>query len=168
MSSVRARRGFTLIELMVTVSMVAIVAAIAVPSYREFIINRRTAGAARDIYNALQYTRMSAIKEGRTLSAVYVFNPEGGPGFYALRVGWCSGTAPQLIDDGELMVAVSLPKGVYGRVNRSAMHYNSRGILLGGGNGTVTLWNKLTGREYKVIANNLGTLSQSSGVYSSN
>ena len=63
------------------------------------------------------------------------------------------------------MVVVSLPTGVYGRVNRSSMHYNSRGILLGGGNGTVVLWNELTGREYKVIANNLGTLSQSSGTH---
>lgn len=164
------QRGFTLIELMVAVSMVAVVTIISIPSYRGFIANRRTAGAAREIYNALQYTRILAIKEGRTVSALYLSDPDMTNGFLTLRTGFCSDTenSSLVIDDRDLMSEVTLPKGVIGTVNRSAMQYNSRGILVGGGNGTVTTWNELTGREYKVIANNLGTLSRSSGIHPSN
>ena len=45
MTTIRARRGFTLIELMVVVAIVAILAAIAYPSYVQYIIRSNRAAA---------------------------------------------------------------------------------------------------------------------------
>ncbi|MBC7700179.1 GspH/FimT family pseudopilin [Aquabacterium sp.] len=53
--------GFTLIELMVTVVLLAILAALAAPSFREFIANQRVKNAAFELMAALTQTRSEAI-----------------------------------------------------------------------------------------------------------
>lgn len=51
----RATAGFTLIELMVVVAVIAILAGIAYPSYQEFIRKTRRAAAASCLLEAAQY-----------------------------------------------------------------------------------------------------------------
>lgn len=58
----RDSTGFTVIELMVTVAVAAILASVALPSYSQFINGQRLDAAARDISNALVLTRSEAIK----------------------------------------------------------------------------------------------------------
>ena len=53
----RGQSGFTLIELMIVVAVVAILAAIAYPSYREQIAKSRRADAQRAVSEAEQYLR---------------------------------------------------------------------------------------------------------------
>ena len=60
----RPQRGFTIIELMVTVVIVAILAAIAVPSFNNLILSTRIKNGASDIYGALILARSEAIKRG--------------------------------------------------------------------------------------------------------
>ena len=59
----RKNSGFTLMEVMVTIGIIAIVSAIAVPNYMSWLPKHRMGGAARDIYSAMQYARMRAVKE---------------------------------------------------------------------------------------------------------
>jgi type IV fimbrial biogenesis protein FimT len=54
--------GFTIIELMTTVVILAILVAIAVPSFNDLILSTRIKGAASDIYGALALARSEAIK----------------------------------------------------------------------------------------------------------
>lgn len=58
----RFAAGFTLVELMVTVSVLAIIAAIAYPSFTSVINGNRLAGAANDLLGDLQYARSEAIR----------------------------------------------------------------------------------------------------------
>lgn len=58
---VRRARGFTLIELMVTVVVVAVLLAIAVPNFRTMLLNRRQAGVADGLLNSLNYARNTAL-----------------------------------------------------------------------------------------------------------
>ena len=55
--------GFTMIELLVTMAVAAILMAIAVPSYRSFMISSRVATESNDFLAALNLARSEAIKK---------------------------------------------------------------------------------------------------------
>jgi type IV fimbrial biogenesis protein FimT len=61
----RRARGFTLVELMVTVFIAAILFAIAIPSFRQMIANNRLATQANELIGALNYARSEAITRNR-------------------------------------------------------------------------------------------------------
>lgn len=96
-------RGFTLIELMITVAVVAILAAIAYPSYLDQIRKSRRADAEAVLLESAQwmerfYTENNAYNQTRTGVAValpFTKSPkEGGPagGYYTIAVAATANT----------------------------------------------------------------------------
>lgn len=59
----RTQRGFTLIELMIVVVLIGIFAAIAVPSFTQFINKSRTQSFNNELLALLQYTRSTAVEQ---------------------------------------------------------------------------------------------------------
>ena len=57
-------RGFTLMELLITISVLAILTTLALPAFTQFIQNNRLAGQANEFVAATQLARSEAIKRG--------------------------------------------------------------------------------------------------------
>lgn len=58
----RQHAGFTLVELMITVAVVAIVAAVATPSLQALVANGRLNGGASELTAAMQIARSEAVR----------------------------------------------------------------------------------------------------------
>jgi type IV fimbrial biogenesis protein FimT len=61
-------KGFTLVELMVTISIVTILLAIAVPNMSAFISGNRVSTAVNEFVGAIALARSEAIKQGRLVT----------------------------------------------------------------------------------------------------
>lgn len=62
MVSARRGAGFTLIEMMVAVAILAALSAIAAPSFNQMVASQRLKSASSDLFSALMRTRSEAIK----------------------------------------------------------------------------------------------------------
>lgn len=58
-------RGFTLVELMITVAVAAVLLVIAVPSFRNVILSNKLTTVSNDVVGAIQTARMEAIKSNQ-------------------------------------------------------------------------------------------------------
>lgn len=83
MSTMRAHRrpaeGFTVIELMVVIAIVAIVMVFAIPSYKGVTTQSRMAGEINDLASDIALARSAAIKQGLTVTICPSANPSATP-----------------------------------------------------------------------------------------
>lgn len=68
MEAIRRYKGFTLIELMITLALSAIILAFAVPSFQDIIRNNRLTAHTNEFVAALQLARSEAIKRGTRIT----------------------------------------------------------------------------------------------------
>jgi type IV fimbrial biogenesis protein FimT len=71
----RLARGFTMIELMVTLAVAAVLVGLAVPNMAVFAKNNRLTGGANDLLAAIYSTRAEAIKQQVTATMCFTTTP---------------------------------------------------------------------------------------------
>jgi len=73
----RSNSGFTLLEILVVVVAIAILSAIAIPSWLSFVQLRRLNSAQNQVYTAMQRAKSQAVKEKLTWQASFRENSDG-------------------------------------------------------------------------------------------
>jgi type IV fimbrial biogenesis protein FimT len=71
--------GFTLLELMVVITIVAVLMALGAPSYRYVTNSNRVSAEVNALLGDLQFARSEAIKEGATVTVCPTANPPATP-----------------------------------------------------------------------------------------
>ena len=140
----RKDSGFTLIEVMVVIGVIAILAALAVPNFNRWMPKRRLSAASQDILSAMQYTRSRALRDNASVGllfddvndtySVFVDNGAGANAGNAIQ----DGDEPT-IRSGQMPTGIDL---VDTTLTDDEVFFDSRGLLNNAG-GIVNLRNTL-------------------------
>lgn len=80
--------GFTLVELMIAIGIVAILAALAMPSFQNMIINNRITAQANTMVGSINVARSEAVKRGHGVSLCASSDGATCSGGSAFGGGW--------------------------------------------------------------------------------
>ena len=137
----RATKGFTLVELMVTLAIAAVLLGFVLPAFNGFTAQRRITTTVNDFVLALNYARSEAARLGGqvTVQAIDASDDtnEWGPGFCVVQgdPGNCNGTTLRRFDgydDGPM-------DGLGGLHTLDSIGFNSRGLMILGAAGTISV-----------------------------
>lgn len=143
MSKHSSHNGFTLVELLITVALIGIIAAIAVPSFRDIVISNSVSFGRDNFFQSLVYARSEAIKNGTAVSICKSTNGTSCDDSLDWDAGWLlfsDADRDAAIDTGDEVVRTQA--GLDSEVTMSytggdRITFDSRGLTLAG-DGTMT------------------------------
>jgi prepilin-type N-terminal cleavage/methylation domain-containing protein len=143
------QKGFTLIELMIVVSILAVMAALAAPGFNDFIAKNRVKGAAEEIFGLI----LQAKSETTTRDTDMFVNVVNGS-------SWCVGydTTPDCVCSGT--VTCQVPVGGVD-ITQAIQSADYRNITLSSGS-------DITFRNPRITANPNSTITVTSGDWALN
>lgn len=144
----RKSLGFTLVELMVTVAIVAILLSLAAPSFSSLLADQRLSGAANALLSDIGYARSEALKRGVNVTACPSTNPtNANPSCSGndWSRGWIvfvdqdgdgtrltTGTDEVLLRASDALSGVTSGLGTSGGSGVNFIRFNGRGVSPGG------------------------------------
>jgi len=163
--------GFTLVELMVTIAVLAIIAGIATPTFIEMIRNSRARSAATELAAMINYARSEAIKRSNNVAICKSANPDDATPACTTNGDWSTGwfafvdaNANGAVDTGEPILRVGRPGGGNVVISSTAyanlVRFNSRGAP--GSSGDFQICIDTVGRTLDIST--IGRLHISKGV----
>jgi type IV fimbrial biogenesis protein FimT len=109
------QRGFTLVELVVTIALVAILTTLAIPSFSEVLRQWRRDSATRELSTSLQLARSEAVKTSRRLAICPSTDGTGCAATTEWSTGWIvfvdDGATDLSYDSGERIIKVASTQG---------------------------------------------------------
>ena len=152
----RACSGFTLIELMVTLAVAAVLSGFALPAFNDFTAQRTLTARVNNLVLTVNYARSEAARTGSVVSVQAMdasdSNNEWGPGFCVVmgNPGSCNGTPLRRFDPINDVTF----DGVDDFDGVDALSFNPRGMMTNGVAGSLQLCSTAThvdpGREIDI------------------
>lgn len=84
-------QGFTLVELMVTLAIAAVLMGIAIPSFRDFLVRTTLITQTNDLVTALNLARSEAVKRGVRVTVCKSANPSASTPACSTSASWQEG-----------------------------------------------------------------------------
>jgi type IV fimbrial biogenesis protein FimT len=158
-----AQTGFTMVELLMTIAIAAIVAMLAIPSFQYVTNSNRVAAEVNGLLGDLQFARAEAIKEGQPVT---VCMSKGGTTCDTTGSAWQSGWIVYSNPTGTGANTTTPAAGSILRIQNtftstdtftaapafSAITYNREGYAIGVGNGTLISLHVASGSAAQIAA----------------
>ncbi len=164
--------GMTLVELLVTVTLVAILLAIGLPSYQGITTTNRMAAEMNALVGDLQYTRSEAVKQGQTVTMCASSNGTSCSGSTDWANGWMifsDANNNQAVNTGEARLRLQAALGSTDTLQSnsattlSAITFNRNGFSSNAGSVTLNDASGTTDQRKCVMLSTVGTVQLQSG-----
>ncbi|MGY6276214.1 GspH/FimT family pseudopilin [Methylomonas sp. MgM2] len=138
--------GFTLVELMITVAIVGIIAALGIPSFQEMLNQNRATSLVNELVVSLNLARSEAIKRGKTVTMCKSANIDEVDPDCSTVTAWNSGwvifvdqDSDGVIDDADTRLKIGGPANNSASIDGGSNYsdyisYFPSGISKGNGN----------------------------------
>jgi prepilin-type N-terminal cleavage/methylation domain-containing protein len=165
--------GFTLIELMVTLAVLAVVLVAAVPSFVDFMDKYRLRGAVDDVVSVISNARAASVKADRDANIAFsgtttawciganaAVEPTGGNEAPVATACDCTDASKCLVDGQRFAVNVGQHSGIAVNSVATTFNYSSKlGLITPLGNATATFTSPRGKYDMRVNINALGQAS---------
>ncbi len=175
----RRQSGFTLIELMIAVTLSAIVLSLAVPSFRTIVQDNRQVTRLNDLITDLAYARSEAVRGGTTVT-ICPYDADGNGTQDVAAAGdacgggtdWSSGWVVFVDDNGDdtlaapadlLRVATAASGGLDLSFGRTSIRFNPQGLALGFTGTFILCDDRGSAHARGRVVNNTGRVSEVTG-----
>ena len=146
----RQQRGFGLIELIITVSIAAILLAIALPNFRDTINGNRASSQANDYVAAINLARNEAISRNRPVTICAAATSAGTPNACGAATAWNQGwmifvdtvtntSAPVAVPAANVLRTGVANASIAVAGNAAFVRFSSRGEVLANAERTLSL-----------------------------
>ena len=145
--TLKNRRGFTLTEVVVTLSILGIMAAISVPSYFSWLPRHRLQTSVRQIYDDMNLAKIRAVKDNRITCIQFYPASNKYTVFFDVDgiVGYLNGTDIPIKSNVTLENGVDITGTTLAAPLNNTYGFNNRGLLPAGfASGQVSLTNPTT------------------------
>lgn len=149
-------KGFTLLELMITIAIAGILAGLAIPNWLAWRAKAKINGAATNLRGDLEMAKMRAIKENAQVSVAFAVATNGYTVFIdngALSANYIREADEQILTNRQLVPGVSLT--ILLGFGGNSTGFNGRGHA--GKTGTAAVTDS-AGRQRQIIINRVGRI----------
>ncbi len=121
----RAEKGFTIIELMIVLTVMAVLVAIAIPSFQSMIANNRLVANTNAFIGALSFARTEAVGRGTSIKVTSSAGNSWGSGL----IIWQDADGDGSYDAGEELRVISSFKNTTIEGNFNEFEFSSSGLV---------------------------------------